>query len=89
MTVRFDRSESTTRCDASGRWEVRLPAQAAGFEPRELTVRCENEEIRCRDILVGEVWFASGQSNMDFRMRSGVKDMERELAGADWPSIRF
>lgn len=89
VTVRFGRSESATRCDAAGRWEVRLPAQTAGFEPRELTVRCEDEEIRCRDILVGEVWFASGQSNMDFRMRSGVKDMERELAGADWPSIRF
>lgn len=89
VTVRFGRSESTIRCDAAGRWEVRLPAQTAGFEPRELTVRCEEEEIRCRDILVGEVWFASGQSNMDFRMRSGVKDMERELAGADWPSIRF
>lgn len=60
VTVRFGRSESTTRCDAAGRWEVRLPAQTAGFEPRELTVRCEEEEIRCRDILVGEVWFASG-----------------------------
>lgn len=89
VTVRFDRFENTVVCGEDGKWMVWLPTQTAGFEPRELSVSSDGEEIRCQNILVGEVWFASGQSNMDFRVRANVNNMEQEIATADWPAIRF
>lgn len=89
VSVCFDCFEDSVVCGEDGKWMVWLPAQTAGFEPRELSVSSDGEKIRCRDILVGEVWFASGQSNMDFRMRANVNNMEQEIAAADWPAIRF
>ena len=64
VTVSFHGQTQTSVADDLGRWSVFLrPEQAGG--PYVLTVQGSNT-IRLEDILVGDVWFASGQSNMEF-----------------------
>ena len=71
--------------DASGAWKVKLPAVPAGG-PLTLAVRGKNE-IVLQDVLIGEVWLCSGQSNMQWTVGSSL-DPEKEAAAADHPQIR-
>jgi len=64
VAVRMNGKEAAGTADSSGRWSVKLPAQGAGG-PFDLTVQGKNTVV-LRDIVVGEVWVASGQSNMQF-----------------------
>ena len=57
---------ATTRADEQGRWRLALDTPDAGG-PYMLTVK-GSSRVERRDVLIGEVWFASGQSNMDMRM---------------------
>ena len=72
ISVRFADQIKTTTADATGKWKVTLPALPASVEPRSLTVTAgENfhgavENRKLTNILVGEVWLAAGQSNMEF-----------------------
>lgn len=52
-----------------GRWTVKVATPAAGYKPYTMTVKGDGSTIRINDILIGEVWFASGQSNMEMPMR--------------------
>ena len=71
-----------------GKWMVRLPALAAGG-PYTLNVRTLGAApLVVSDVLVGEVWLCSGQSNMEFPL-SGVQNSEAERALADHPQIRL
>ena len=78
--------------DAAGRWQVMLPAMPAGG-PYKLTVQGRNT-IVLTDILVGDVWLASGQSNMQFKVKDRpggyqpVQNADQEIAKANWPKIR-
>ena len=75
-----------TTANAAGRWRVTLPAQRASATPVELVVEGKNR-IVVRDLLVGEVWLCSGQSNMEFRL--GVAATAKEdIAAAEFPQIR-
>ena len=78
-----------------GRWNVRLPKMDAGG-PFKLEVSAGPATRSFSDVLVGEVWLCSGQSNMDFtlaktekRSFSGVTDWEKEVAAADHPQLRM
>ena len=84
--VQLDGKEYATCADAKGKWMVRLNSKQAGG-PYQMVVRCENEKITFKDILFGEVWLASGQSNMNYRV-SQVLDSEQEIEKADYPEIR-
>lgn len=82
-----DNAAKTAEADADGKWKVALdPLEAGG--PHELTVAAGNESLKLTDILVGEVWIASGQSNMEWTVAKS-KDPDTEIAVADWPEIRF
>ncbi|MGI4864904.1 MAG: sialate O-acetylesterase [Janthinobacterium lividum] len=70
----------------TGRWQVRLPAQPAGG-PYELTIKGQNT-IQLRDVLFGDVWLASGQSNMEWPLRDALNGAQ-EVAAADFPHIRL
>lgn len=72
--------------DSNGRWEVYLPPVNAGG-PYDMTVSGTNR-IVVHDVLAGEVWVGSGQSNMELPM-TRVNDSEREIAAADFPQIRL
>lgn len=65
VQVVFGGSRADAKADGEGRWQVRLPPHAAGG-PYTLTVTGDGETRRVRDVLVGDVWLASGQSNMEW-----------------------
>ena len=86
VTVKFADQKVSTTADAQGKWLVKLAAtNAAG--PYRMTVSGKNT-IELTDILVGEVWVCSGQSNM--RMGLGlVINSAQEIARANYPNIRL
>ncbi|WP_166831035.1 sialate O-acetylesterase [Thalassoroseus pseudoceratinae] len=74
--------------DDDGKWKVSLPAQKAGG-PHEITVKgSKSEPIGLTDILVGEVWLCSGQSNMAWSV-SRSNNPKEEIAAANYPKIRL
>ncbi len=80
-----DQSHQTT-ADADGNWQVMLAPLQVG-DPLELTVK-GNNEIKFGDVLVGEVWICSGQSNMAMTV-GGSNDADLEQAAAQFPQIRM
>ena len=92
VRVKFRQALRATRTATVGRWSVILPPSTAGG-PDDLTVRGRNA-LAVRNVLVGEVWVASGQSNMEFPVArqggfGGVAAAQRELASANLPAIRL
>ena len=65
VDVSFAGQTVSSRTDAEGRWRVQLPPMSACREGRDLVIRSEGETACFQDVLVGEVWFACGQSNME------------------------
>jgi sialate O-acetylesterase len=93
VTVEFAGQKRSAKADKSGRWEVRLRSLKATAEPADMTVFGANR-LTLTNILVGEVWFCSGQSNMEKPLgaQSGQKPTQnylQELAAADCPQIRL
>jgi sialate O-acetylesterase len=87
VTVTVAGQTKNTRAAADGRWRVDLAKLTASAAPTTLTVRGRNT-LTIRDVLVGEVWLGSGQSNMAMTVvRSN--DPEREAAAANRPQIRM
>lgn len=79
--------------DAEGRFRVELATGGRGG-PFEVTFAAGGEQLVLRDVLLGDVWLGSGQSNMEMPLGKsgwspGVRDYQRELAGADLPQLRF
>ena len=85
VTVEFRKQKTTVTTPASGKWMVTLKAEAAG-DPGTLTVIGKNT-VTISDVLVGEVWIASGQSNMEFGMR-GSFESAADIAASANPLIR-
>ena len=71
-----------------GKWFVELPARKAEGKTLQLQVVSGEEKIEFNDILLGEVWICSGQSNMEWRL-SQAANGQQEIASADHPTIRF
>jgi len=86
VQVTFAGQAKTARADKQGRWLVKLDALEAGG-PHTLTVK-GSSRVTVGDVLVGEVWLASGQSNMAMTVRR-CRDFKTEAAGADYPRIRM
>ncbi len=86
VSVTFHGTTRATTADAIGLWSVYLPPVEAGG-PFELTVKGGNT-ITLRDVLVGDVWVGSGQSNMEFAVNEAV-NAKSEIAQADHPRIRL
>lgn len=86
ITVEFAGSKVGTRADAKGRWMVKLPARKAGG-PWNMTIQGDNK-IRLTNILAGEVWICSGQSNMAMGIGL-VIDSRNEISSANYPGIRL
>jgi sialate O-acetylesterase len=88
VEVAFAQERASGRADAFGRWTVSLGALPASAVPRTLTVRSGDRTIRVNDVLVGEVWLCSGQSNMVWTV-SGSARADEFIAAADEPRIRM
>lgn len=83
VTVTFKGQKKTALADAKGAWMLRLNPLKASFDPAVLEISTTTDKIVLNDILVGEVWLCSGQSNMEFAMRKLAK--LTPPAGANWP----
>lgn len=82
VQVEFDGTRAQATADADGRWSLRLPAHAAGG-PYELRVSAGAQERRIGEVLVGEVWLASGQSNMEWPVAQSLHAQEDIAAAGD------
>jgi sialate O-acetylesterase len=88
VTVEVGPHSARTRTNAEGRWRITLPALESGKGPLTMTVKAGDETIRLTDILVGDVWLCSGQSNMEMSV-SGSADGKAEIKAAKHPNIRI
>ena len=86
VMVELAGSKATTPANDKGEWVVTLPAMKAGG-PHKLTL-AGNNKIALDDILVGEVWIGSGQSNMQWGV-NGSNNAGAEIAAAKYPNIRL
>ena len=89
VTVRFNGQEKKAVADAAGKWRVVFDPVKAGGAPLEMTVSgASGPALVVKDILVGEVWLASGQSNMEWAM-SWLPNPAPEILRADHPNLRL
>ena len=86
VRVTFRGETQSTAADDLGRWSLYLPPGEAGG-PFAMVIQASNT-IQLNDVLVGDVWVASGQSNMEFPMRQLV-NAQAEIAAARYPKIRI
>jgi sialate O-acetylesterase len=86
VNVGLSGKTAATVANAAGEWQVALPAMAAGG-PHELTVTGKNT-VKVTDILIGEVWVCSGQSNMEFELKHALNG-QQEIQNANYPKIRL
>lgn len=93
ITVTFLKQKKSVTADADGHWMLRLSKLNTGG-PYSMTITGTNT-VKINDILVGEVWMGTGQSNMVFTLSkkaesfAGVENEEQEIAAAKYPEIRM
>ncbi len=87
VTGSWDNKPVKTKVNNQARWEVKLQTSAAS-SPQTVTVKGYNTLV-LEDVLLGEVWLCSGQSNMDWNANAGIDNAEQHIQEANYPSIRF
>lgn len=87
LEISLGKNAIKTKTDNLGKWFVKLPAIAAGG-PYTLTISDKHNRLQLKEILIGEVWLCSGQSNMEFMLKQSVGGKE-EIKKADFSSIRL
>lgn len=93
LTLRFHAQTVASQADSLGAWSAWLAPESAGG-PYTLTISGDGPDVTLTDLLVGDVWFASGQSNMEiplsgFPGNAVIKDADKEIAAADNPKLRL
>lgn len=94
LTAHFHQQEVRTIADKYGRWSLYLAPEKAGG-PYTLTIDGDGSPKTLSDLLVGDVWFASGQSNMEFPLEgfpvppAPLKNGAQEIAAARHPNMRL
>lgn len=86
VRIRFQKADITVKADASGKWRLQLPAMKAGG-PFTMFIDAGNH-IVLKDILIGDVWLCSGQSNMVHQMDLHQVRYAADIAGANNANIR-
>jgi sialate O-acetylesterase len=88
ITITFAGQQKKTKAKKSGDWQVRLDALESSAEGREFKVSGANGDARTfKDVIVGEVWICSGQSNMEWTV-NGALNPKEEKESANYPHIR-
>jgi len=94
VSVSWKHRNFKTNADSLGNWKVLVPAGEANDQPQTITAKANGfDNILLTNILIGDVWICSGQSNMVMPLDSiypfkGVLNFQQEIASADFPSIR-
>lgn len=86
----WDKKEYITKTNADGRWKIALTTPSAGG-PYTITIKDDRKLLTLKNIMIGEVWLCSGQSNMEMPLAGWGKiyNYEREIAEANYPNIRI
>ena len=87
VTVSFGGKTATAKADEGGKWKVSLPEFEANAKGQTMTVK-GNNTVELTDVLIGEVWLGSGQSNMEWSV-AGSKNAAHAIAAANRPMIRL
>lgn len=87
IKVQLGQDQVETVADASGNWKVKLPARKADNQPLTLALSGKNNLV-FQDVLMGEVWVCSGQSNMGFSLSNSF-DADLESLAANFPRLRL
>jgi sialate O-acetylesterase len=87
VSVKLGDEVKQAKADDNGRWQVELDSRQSGG-PHAIVVTAGDDKVTLSDVLIGDVWVAAGQSNMELPVK-GVDNAEQEIAAADWPEIRF
>ncbi|MGN6416265.1 MAG: sialate O-acetylesterase [Pseudobacter sp.] len=86
VTARFNGKQYRTNADTKGNWSIKLPPTPAGG-PYTIDITGKNK-ISIREVLFGDVWFCSGQSNMVHQLNIHDVTYAKDIAGARFPQIR-
>ena len=86
IEVFFNAQKTTISANSEGKWMAELPAMPAGG-PHDIRVKNKEKEKAISDVLIGEVWLCSGQSNMEWRLKDADNSTE-EISNANYPQIR-
>ncbi len=86
VSVRFNKRSFSAIADQQGNWKVKMPPMKAGG-PFTMQIRGRNT-IVINDIMLGDVWFCSGQSNMVLNMERVKEKYPQDIAEANYPQIR-
>ena len=92
IEVSFGSQTNSATTDASGDWNVWLAPMAANTNPATLTIAGSRDTFTYTNLLVGDIWVCSGQSNMDRSLDKNnphVENWEAEIAAANYPDIRL
>jgi sialate O-acetylesterase len=89
ITVHFNGQNKSIQADKQGQWSLRLEPIAAGG-PYQMTVNGKKDERTFKNVMVGEVWICSGQSNMEMPIAGWgrINNYQQEIAAADFDAIR-
>ncbi|MEM9829797.1 MAG: sialate O-acetylesterase [Bacteroidota bacterium] len=87
LEVEFNGQVGQAQVSEDSTWQINLPAMEAGG-PYQMIIR-GTEEIMLDNIMIGDVWLASGQSNMEWPLSAQVDNYEEEIANANYPDIRL
>ena len=82
---------SKVKTDKSGNWMLKLKTPSYGG-PYSINIKSGDNQIELNDVLIGEVWLASGQSNMEWKMNhcaGCIDNQDYEIANANYPEIRM
>lgn len=79
VSVSFAGTNQSATAGDDGKWMVKLPKQAANAKPQTLTVK-GNNEIVLNNVLIGDVWICSGQSNMEWSLKACTKTADEIVA---------
>ncbi len=89
VEVKFAGQSKKTKADSNGKWSLRLDKMSANKKPQEMSILENGKEgVKIKNILVGEVWIAGGQSNMAFTLEKCL-DAKASIARANYPNIRY
>ncbi|MBC2602699.1 sialate O-acetylesterase [Puniceicoccus vermicola] len=89
VTVSFAEKSAKVKASEDGTWRVELPAIPANSEAQVMTISdSSGDQVTFEDVLVGEVWICSGQSNMEWSLNRAA-NAEEEIANANYPEIRL
>lgn len=88
VSVSFAGQEAKGMADDKGAWRVSLPAMPANATGQVLTLKSKGKTLNFNNVLIGDIWIAGGQSNMQHPL-SNVEDGPMEIASANFPNIRL